>query len=191
RGEEPVPEFPPEVKAILGKTLGVPLFQEQAMELAIVAAGFTPGEADQLRRAMAAWKRKGDQIVRFGEKLIAGMKARGYSDEFANNCFEQIKGFSEYGFPQSHSASFAILVYVSAWLKVYHPAAFAAALVNSQPMGFYAPAQIIRDAQDHGVEVRQIDVNVSGWDCSLEEGASQPDHNQMQNAEVAEVAQRA
>src|SRR5690606_38820487 len=117
----------------------------------IVAGGFTPGEADQLRRAMAAWKRKGDQIVRFGEKLISGMLARGYTQEFADRCFEQIKGFSEYGFPQSHSASFAILVYVSAWLKVYHPAAFAAALVNSQPMGFYAPAQIVRDAQDHGV----------------------------------------
>jgi error-prone DNA polymerase len=170
RGEEPVPEFPPEVAAILGKTLGVPLFQEQAMELSIVAGGFTPGEADQLRRAMASWKRKGDQIVRFGERLIEGMRARGYSEEFAQRCFEQIKGFSEYGFPQSHSASFAILVYVSAWLKVYEPAAFAAALINSQPMGFYAPAQIVRDAQEHGVEVRQVDVNASGWDCSLEEG---------------------
>ncbi|MFG0283772.1 MAG: hypothetical protein ACF8R7_05060, partial [Phycisphaerales bacterium JB039] len=169
RGEEPVPEFPPEVEAILGKTLGVPLFQEQAMELAIVAGGFTPGEADKLRRAMAAWKRKGDQIAKFGEKLIGGMLERGYTPQFAERCFEQIKGFSEYGFPQSHAASFALIVYVSAWLKLYEPAAFAAALINSQPMGFYAPAQIVRDASEHGVEVRQVDVNASGWDCSLEE----------------------
>jgi error-prone DNA polymerase len=156
------------VEKVLGKTLGVPLFQEQAMSLAIVAAGFTPGEADQLRRAMAAWKRKGNLIYRFGEKLIAGMLARGYPQEFADNCFEQIKGFSEYGFPESHAASFALLVYVSAWQKVHHPAAFAAALINSQPMGFYAPAQIVRDAQEHGVEVRPVDVNISNWDCTLE-----------------------
>jgi len=169
-GEEPV-EYPrPEVEEVLGRTLGVPIFQEQAMRLAIVAGGFTPDEADQLRRAMAAWRRKGDKIARFGEKLIAGMLERGYPREFAERCFEQIRGFSEYGFPESHAASFAILVYVSAWLKRYHPAAFAAALINSQPMGFYLPAQIVRDAREHGVEVRPVDVNWSGWDCRLEEG---------------------
>ena len=138
------------------------------MSLAIVAAGFTPGEADALRRAMAAWKRKGDLIYRFGQRLIDGMTSRGYAREFAERCFEQIKGFSEYGFPESHAASFALLVYVSAWLKKHHPAAFAGALINSQPMGFYAPAQIVRDAREHGVEVRGVDVNVSQWDCTLE-----------------------
>jgi error-prone DNA polymerase len=135
-----------------------------------VAAGFTPGEADQLRRAMAAWKRKGDAIARFGEKLIAGMLQNGLSRDFAECCFEQIKGFSEYGFPESHAASFALLVYVSSWLKCYDPAAFAAALINSQPMGFYQPAQIIRDAQEHGVSVRPVDIAASEWDCTLEEG---------------------
>jgi error-prone DNA polymerase len=169
RGEEPV-SFPDDaVRGVLGKTLGVPLFQEQAMALAIVAAGFTPGEADQLRRAMAAWKRKGDQIARFGRRLVEGMTARGYAQEFAERCFRQIQGFSEYGFPESHAASFALLVYVSAWLKRHHPAAFAAALLNSQPMGFYAPAQIVADAKAHGVEVRPVDANRSDWDCTLEE----------------------
>ncbi len=169
RNKEENFKYPNEkVEQVLGKTLGVPLFQEQAMALAIVAAGFTPGEADQLRRAMAAWKRKGDLIYRFGEKLIAGMLARGYKQEFAERCFEQIKGFSEYGFPESHAASFALLVYVSCWLKHHHPAAFAAALINSQPMGFYAPAQIVRDAKEHGVDVRAVDVNHSAWDCTLE-----------------------
>ncbi len=168
-GREPV-EFPNEdLRRVLGRTLGVPLFQEQAMQLAIVAAGFTPDEADQLRRAMAAWKRKGKQIVRFGERLVRGMIERGYPEEFAQRCFQQIQGFSEYGFPESHAASFALLVYASAWLKRFHPAAFAAALINSQPMGFYQPAQIVRDAREHGVEVRGVDVNCSGWDCSLEE----------------------
>ncbi len=168
RGEEPV-EYPSEaVREVLDRTLGVPLFQEQAMKLAIVAGGFTPGEADQLRRAMAAWKRKGDAIARFGEKLIAGMRAKGYDADFAVRCFEQIKGFSEYGFPESHAASFALLVYASAWQKCHYPAAFSAALINSQPMGFYQPAQIIRDAQEHGVQVRPIDVNASEWDCTLE-----------------------
>jgi error-prone DNA polymerase len=167
-GEEPF-EYPNEqIKSVLGKTLGVPLFQEQAMKLAIVAGGFTPGEADQLRRAMAAWKRKGNRIYEFGRKMIAGMLANGYSAEFANRCFEQIKGFSDYGFPESHAASFALLVYVSSWLKCRHPAAFAAALINSQPMGFYQPAQIVRDARDHGVTVRPIDVLHSDWDCTLE-----------------------
>jgi error-prone DNA polymerase len=167
-GEDPVTYPNAAIEAVLGRTLGVPLFQEQAMQLSIVAAGFTPDEADKLRRAMTAWKRKGDAIFRFGEKLINGMLANGYPRDFAERCFEQIKGFSEYGFPESHAASFAILVYVSAWLKRHKPAAFAAALINSQPMGFYRPAQIIRDAQDHGVEVRPVDVNRSGWDCSLE-----------------------
>lgn len=139
------------------------------MRLAIVAAGFTPDEADGLRRAMAAWKRKGDAIFRYGKRLVEGMIARGYPPEFANRCFEQIKGFSEYGFPESHAASFALLVYVSAWLKRYRPATFAAALINSLPMGFYAPAQIIRDAREHGVEVRGVDVNHSRWDCTLED----------------------
>ncbi|MCC6284915.1 MAG: error-prone DNA polymerase [Phycisphaerales bacterium] len=171
-GEEAV-AYPNEaVRAVLGRTLGVPLFQEQAMQLAIVAAGFTPGEADQLRRAMAAWKRKGDLIERFGEKLMRGMAARGYDEDFASRCFEQIKGFSEYGFPESHAASFALLVYVSCWLKHHYPCAFAAALLNSQPMGFYQPAQIVRDAQEHGVEVRAIDMNASRWDCTLEPGAA-------------------
>ena len=174
RGEE-VPHYPDEaIREVLGRTLGVPLFQEQAMQLAIVAAGFTADEADKLRRAMAAWKRKGDLIYRFGKQLIAGMTERGYSQDFAERCFEQIKGFSEYGFPESHAASFAILVYVSCWLKRHRPAAFAAALINSQPMGFYQPAQIIRDAKEHGVEVRSIDVNCSGWDCSLEPRSSAP-----------------
>jgi error-prone DNA polymerase len=169
RGEEAI-EYPSDaVKRVLGKTLGVPLFQEQAMALSIVAAGFTAGEADELRRAMAAWKRKGNEIEVFGQRLIEGMTARGYERSFADRCFRQIKGFSEYGFPESHAASFALLVYVSAWMKKHEPAAFAAALINSQPMGFYAPAQIVQDARSHGVEVRCVDVNHSGWDCSLEE----------------------
>ncbi len=167
-GKEPVTYPSPEVEGVLGRTLGVPLFQEQAMQLAIVAAGFTPDEADGLRKSMAAWKRKGSGIYQYGQKLMDGMIAKGYPREFAERCFEQIKGFSEYGFPESHAASFALIVYYSAWLKRYHPAAFAAALINSQPMGFYQPAQIVRDAQEHGVEVRGVDVNWSGWDCSLE-----------------------
>ena len=175
RSGEEVPHYPNDaIREVLGRTLGVPLFQEQAMQLAIVAAGFTPDEADKLRRAMAAWKRKGDLIYRFGKQLITGMTQRGYSQDFAERCFEQIKGFSEYGFPESHAASFAILVYVSCWLKRHRPAAFAAALINSQPMGFYQPAQIIRDAKEHGVEVRPIDVNHSSWDCSLELRSSVP-----------------
>ena len=170
-GKDPV-EFPSDaVRAVLGRTLGVPLFQEQAMQLAIVAAGFTPDQADGLRRSMAAWKRKGNAIATYGEHLIDGMVANGYEQEFAERCFDQIKGFSEYGFPESHAASFAILVYVSAWLKRHHPAVFAAALINSQPMGFYKPAQIVRDIQEHGVEVYPIDVNHSGWDCSIKGGA--------------------
>ncbi len=176
-GEEPV-TFPNKaIEDVLGRTLGVPLFQEQAMQLAIVAAGFSPDEADQLRRAMAAWKRKGDAIFRFGQRLIDGMIERGYPAEFAERCFEQIKGFSEYGFPESHAASFALLVYVSCWLKRYRPAAFAAALINSQPMGFYRPAQIVRDAQEHGVAIHSVDVNHSEWDCTLETDEMQRDHD--------------
>ncbi|MFN9126780.1 MAG: OB-fold nucleic acid binding domain-containing protein [bacterium] len=169
-GQEPV-HYPNEaIRTVLGKTLGVPLFQEQAMALAVVAAGFTAGQADELRRAIAAWKRSGNKIAQFGAALEAGMVARGYSQDFARQVFEQIKGFSGYGFPESHAASFAHLVYASAWLKRHHPAAFAAALLNSQPMGFYAPAQILRDASDHGVAVRGIDVHCSLWDSSLERG---------------------
>jgi error-prone DNA polymerase len=171
-GEEPV-SFPDErVRQVLGRTLGVPLFQEQCMALAVACAGFTPGEADQLRRAMAAWKRKSDVIYRFGQKIIDGMTASGYDESFARRVFDQIKGFSEYGFPESHAASFAGIVYASAYLKHHHPAAFAASLINSQPMGFYAPAQIIRDAQNHGVRCLPIDVSHSRWDCHLETDAA-------------------
>jgi error-prone DNA polymerase len=155
------------IREVLYKTLGVPLFQEQAMRLAVVAAGFTPGEADQLRRAMGAWRRPG-VIDQFHRKLVAGMLENGLDENFAESVFTQIRGFGEYGFPESHAASFAKLVYVSAWLKNYYPAMFAAALINSQPMGFYAPSQLIRDARDHGVAVRPIDVNHSDWDCTLE-----------------------
>ena len=158
------------IRRVLNKTLGVPIFQEQAMRLAVVAAGFTPGEADQLRRAMGAWRRPGI-IDQFRKKLLEGMRARGLSSQFAEGVFRQIRGFGEYGFPESHAASFALLVYVSAWLKYYYPAAFTAATLNSQPMGFYAPAQLIRDARAHGVEVLPIDVNHSEWDCTLEESA--------------------
>ena len=170
-GEEPI-RYPDEaIRRVLGKTLGVPLFQEQAMALAVVAAGFTPGQADELRRAIAAWKRSGNQIARFGVALEEGMVARGYSRTFAQQVFEQIKGFSGYGFPESHAASFALLVYASAWLKRHHPAAFATALLNSQPMGFYAPAQIVRDAKEHGVAVRGVDIHCSRWDSTLERGS--------------------
>jgi len=158
-----------ELEAVLGKTLGIPLFQEQAMKIAIVGAGFTPSEADSLRRAMATFRRSGE-IHRFEARFIDGMVERGYGRAFAEHCFHQIEGFADYGFPESHAASFALLVYVSAWLKRHYPAAFAAALLNSQPMGFYAPAQIVRDARDHGVEVRPVDVNLSDWDHTLEDG---------------------
>jgi error-prone DNA polymerase len=168
QGLEPV-TYPSEaVREVLERTLGVPIFQEQVMQLAVVAAGFTPGEADQLRRSMAAWRRKGG-LWQFEERLISGMANRGYNEQFARQIFQQILGFGEYGFPESHSASFALLVYVSAWLKCHHPAAFTCALLNSQPMGFYAPSQLLQDARRHGVEVRPVDVTVSTWDCSLEE----------------------
>jgi error-prone DNA polymerase len=167
RGEEKV-EFPSkELEAVLGKTLGVPLFQEQAMRIAIVAAGFTPSEADRLRRAMATFRKSGT-IRLFGEKMIEGMKARGYDASFAERCFRQIEGFGEYGFPESHAASFALLVYVSCWLKCRYPDVFCAAMLNSQPLGFYAPAQLVRDAREHGVEMRVVDVNCSEWDATLE-----------------------
>jgi len=170
RNKEEEPYYPDEkVRRVLEKTLGVPLFQEQAMALAIVAAGFTAGEAEQLRRTISAWKTHGkDAIPRYRRRFIEGMLANGYEREFAEQCFSRLKGFSEYGFPESHAASFALLVYASAWIKCYHPAAFAAALLNSQPMGFYAPAQIVRDAKEHGVVVLPVDVNESQWDCTLE-----------------------
>ncbi len=166
-GEEPVTYPSRELEEVLGKTLGVPLFQEQAMRIAIVAAGFTPSESDQLRRAMATFRHVGT-IHTFEKKLIEGMVARGYEREFAQRCFEQIKGFGEYGFPESHASSFALLVYVSSWIKCHYPEIFACAILNSQPMGFYAPAQLVRDAIEHGVEVRPVDVNFSEWDCCLE-----------------------
>ena len=155
------------LREVLRETLGVPLFQEQAMRMAVVAAGFTETEADQLRRSMAAWKR-GEGLGKFEDKFIRGMIDNDYSEDFASRCFEQIKGFGSYGFPESHAASFARLVYASAWLKRHHPAAFCCALLNSQPMGFYAPAQLVRDAREHGVDVRPPDVNFSDWDCTLE-----------------------
>ena len=168
-GQEPVSYPSEEVRAVLERTLGVPIFQEQVMQLAIVAAGFSAGEADQLRRAMAAWRRKGG-LGPFEQRLVEGMRRRGYAEEFAQRIFNQILGFGEYGFPESHSASFALLVYVSAWLKRHEPAAFLCALINSQPMGFYAPSQLVQDARRHGVEVRAVDVLASDWDCTLEAG---------------------
>jgi error-prone DNA polymerase len=167
QGLEPVTYPSDAVKGVLERTLGVPIFQEQVMQLAIVAAGFTPGEADRLRRSMAAWRRKGGLQV-FEQRLVEGMGARGYDEAFARQIYQQILGFGEYGFPESHSASFALLVYVSSWLKHYEPAAFCGALLNSQPMGFYAPAQLVADARRHGVDVRAPDVTVSAWDCALE-----------------------
>ncbi len=161
---------PDELEKILGRTLGVPIFQEQAMKIAIDAAKFSADEANQLRKAMATFRSKGD-IGKLESKMVGRMVERGYDADFAQRCFDQIKGFGEYGFPESHAASFAHLVYVSSWLRWKYPAAFAAALLNSQPMGFYAPAQIVRDAREHGVEVLEVDVNLSDWDCTLENGA--------------------
>jgi error-prone DNA polymerase len=157
-----------ELEAVLQKTLGVPLFQEQAMKIAIVAAGFKPAEADKLRRAMATFRRVGT-IQTFQDKMIEGMARKGYERDFAERCFRQIEGFGEYGFPESHAASFALLVYASCWMKCRYPDVFAAAMLNSQPLGFYAPAQLVRDAREHGVEVSEVDVNLSDWDCALEE----------------------
>lgn len=157
----------PELEGILKKTLGVPLFQEQAMRVAITCAGFSPGEADQLRRAMATFKHTGT-ISAFGKKLISGMVANGYDETYARQIFKQLEGFGSYGFPESHAASFALLAYASSWMKCWHPDAFCCALLNSQPMGFYAPAQIVRDARQHGVEIRPVCINASRWDCTLE-----------------------
>ncbi|MFC3723993.1 error-prone DNA polymerase [Neoaquamicrobium sediminum] len=163
----------PELETILGKTLGVPLFQEQAMKIAIVAGGFSPSEADELRRAMATFKRLGT-IKDYKKRMISGMTAKGYPEEFALRVFKQIEGFGDYGFPESHAASFALLVYASCWFKTFYPDVFCAAILNSQPMGFYAPAQLVRDAADHGAEVRPVDINHSDWDCTLEEAPFDP-----------------
>ncbi len=169
QGLEPV-DFPKGLEAALERTLGVPVFQEQCMQIAIIAAGFTPGEADGLRRAMGAWKRTGG-LGHYERRLIDGMTERGYDLAFAHRVVEQVKGFSSYGFPESHAASFALLVYDSCWIKCHHPAEFLAAMLNSQPLGFYSPSQLVQDAQRHGVEVRPVDVSVSDWDCTLEEPA--------------------
>ena len=166
-GREPVVYPTLELQQVLGRTLGVPLFQEQAMRIAIECAGFSAGEADELRRAMATFKHTGG-VSKFGEKLIAGMMARGYDREFALRTFRQLEGFGSYGFPESHAASFALIAYASSWMKCAHPDVFCTALLNAQPMGFYAPAQIVRDAREHGIEVRPVCVNASRWDCTLE-----------------------
>lgn len=172
-GIEPVSFPKPELEAVLGKTLGVPLFQEQAMRIAIECAGFTPEQADRLRRAVTGFRRLGD-VETFATQFVEGMRRRGFEPDFAERCFNQIRGFASYGFPESHAASFALLVYASAWIKRYHPAAFCAALLNSQPMGFYAPAQLVRDAREHGVTVLAVDVNRSDWDCTLESAGNSP-----------------
>lgn len=166
-GKEEVVYPKPELERVLGKTLGVPLFQEQAMRVAIECAGFTPSEADQLRRSMATFKFTGG-VSHFRDKLVSGMVANGYEQEFAERTFRQLEGFGSYGFPESHAASFALIAYASSWLKCHHPDVFCAALLNAQPMGFYAPAQIVRDAREHGVEVRPVCINASRWDCTLE-----------------------
>jgi DNA polymerase III alpha subunit len=166
-GKEPVVFPKPELEKVLGKTLGVPLFQEQAMQVAMVAARFSATEADQLRRAMATFKHTGG-VNKFRNKLITGMIDNGYDQEFAERTFRQLEGFGSYGFPESHAASFALIAYASSWMKCHHPDVFCAALLNAQPMGFYSPAQLVRDARQYGVEVRPIDVNASAWDCTLE-----------------------
>lgn len=182
QGVEPVHYGNDEVRRVLERTLGVPIFQEQVIELAMVAAGFTVGEADQLRRAMAAWKRRGG-LAPFREKLMRGMLERGHDVAFAERIFSQIKGFGEYGFPESHAASFALLVYISAWLKRHEPAAFYCGILNSQPMGFYSPSQLVQDAQRHGLEVRPVDVQCSGWDYRLERGGPDlPDYDLEQGS---------
>ena len=173
-GKEKPDYVKPELQGILERTLGVPLFQEQAMRIAIDGAGFSPAKADKLRRAMATFKRTGT-IYKLKDEFIQGMKDNGYPPEFAENCFRQIEGFGEYGFPESHAASFALLVYASCWFKTFYPDVFCAAILNAQPMGFYQPAQLVRDAADHGVEIRDADINLSAWDCTLEEGGFDPD----------------
>jgi len=173
QGREPVSYPSDALREALGRTLGVPIFQEQVMQIAVLAAGFTPGEADQLRRSMAAWKRHGD-LEQYYTKLVDGMTARGYESAFAEAIFEQIRGFSEYGFPESHAASFALLVYASCWIKRHHPAEFLAAMLNSQPLGFYSPSQLVQDARRHGVQVLPADVLASDWDCTLQGTAALP-----------------
>ena len=174
-GIEPVDYPKPELERVLGKTLGVPLFQEQAMRVAIECAGFTPSEADQLRRSMATFKHTGG-VSKFRDQLVNGMVARGYTQEFAEKTFTQLEGFGSYGFPESHAASFALIAYASSWMKCWHPDVFLAAILNAQPMGFYAPAQLVRDARQHRVDVRPIDVNASRWDCTLEPVAGTDRH---------------
>jgi error-prone DNA polymerase len=184
--KEDVEYHRPELEKILSRTLGVPLFQEQAMAIAIEAGGFTPGEADQLRRAMATFRRNGT-IGNYRDRMVKGMVEKGYPEEFAERCFSQIEGFGDYGFPESHAASFALLVYASSWFKAFYPDVFCAAILNSQPMGFYAPAQLVRDAQDHGVEIRAVDVNHSDWDCRLEEAPFDPGRIAKRHAEMRGV----
>jgi error-prone DNA polymerase len=180
-------DYPSEVlKKILVRTLGVPLFQEQAMSIAIEAGGFSAGEADQLRRAMATFRRNGT-IHNYRQRMIDGMVARNYDREFAERCFRQIEGFGDYGFPESHAASFALLVYASCWFKTFYPDVFCAAILNSQPMGFYQPAQLVRDARDHGVEIRDVDINFSDWDCLLEEAPFDPGRILGRHAEMRGV----
>jgi error-prone DNA polymerase len=171
-GREKV-EYPGELEKILWRTLGVPLFQEQVMRIAIECAGFSPAKADKLRRAMATFKRTGT-IGKLKDEFIAGMVTKHYPREFATRCFKQIEGFGEYGFPESHAASFALLVYASCWFKAFYPDVFCAAILNSQPMGFYAPAQLVRDARDHGIGIREVDINLSSWDCTLEQARFDP-----------------
>lgn len=190
QGKEAVHYPSLELKKILGKTLGVPLFQEQAMKIAIVAGGFRPGEADELRRAMATFKRTGT-IGNYRQRMIDGMVGNGYDKEFAERCFKQIEGFGEYGFPESHAASFALLVYASCWFKTFYPDVFCAAILNAQPMGFYQPAQLVRDARDHGVEVREVDINHSVWDCTLEATAFDPSHILERHASMRDVIETA
>ena len=180
-------EYPSEkLKTVLERTLGVPLFQEQAMQIAITAADFEPAEADRLRRSMATFKRTGT-IDSFQKRFVDGMIKNGYDPEFAEQCFNQIKGFGEYGFPESHAASFALLVYASSWLKAYYPDVFCAAMLNSQPMGFYAPAQLVRDAREHGVKILPADVNLSNWECTLEEAAFEPAAIDFRHGEMRDI----
>ena len=185
-GKEKPEYVRPELEAILKRTLGVPLFQEQAMSIAVAAAGFSPSKADKLRRAMATFKRTGT-IGTLKQEFIEGMISRNYPKEFAERCFAQIEGFGEYGFPESHAASFALLVYASCWFKTFYPDVFCAAILNSQPMGFYAPAQLVRDARDHGIEVREVDVNLSDWDCTLEQAEFDPGRILDRHAEMRGV----
>ncbi|MGB0582596.1 MAG: OB-fold nucleic acid binding domain-containing protein, partial [Limisphaerales bacterium] len=166
-GEEPIDYPHPSLEPVLKKTLGIPLFQEQVMQLAIVAADYTPGEADQLRRDMAAWRKTG-RIEQHRQRLVSRMTRKGIKEEFAERVFEQIRGFGEYGFPESHAASFALIAYATSWLKCHYPASFLGAMLNAQPMGFYSPATLVEDAKRHGIQVRSIDVRYSDWDCTLE-----------------------